>query len=307
MISLSAEGVTEMVGWAVDKALQEFATKQTRDVSTGSARNGRDEMEKTVKDMQAQVTQMMSELMATTRAEAETRANAMLQTLLERMPGMILGSVANKSETIDKPGQAALQNVGTKTQSNSQIPLVAKQTWAHRFGTGIQVTNDWTTVSGRRKPTNAKKVLKKHPADQRRVLLLRRSSTQQRDPRDIMLAVNKALAQEGADSTVRMVGLRYKKRGNLSGSTVEHARADDTKPRGSGRKEKEGFVRIAADMTTSASASKQPDVASAPRTTQGPNIVVRLRTAERGRCRVGTKLQNVQTVEVDTWRHPQDA
>jgi hypothetical protein len=87
--------------------------------------------------------------------------------------------------------------------------------------------SDWTTVGRREKPTNTKKVLKKHPADQTRVLLLRQSYTQQRDPRDIMLAINKALAQKGADSTIRMVGLRYTKRGNLSGLTVEHTRADD--------------------------------------------------------------------------------
>lgn len=184
-------------------------------------------MEKTVKDMQVHMTQMMSEVMAMMRAEAETRANAMLQTLLERMSGMILGSVANKSETINNPRQITTQKVGIQTQCNSQIPQVAKQTWAHRFGSGTQVTNDWTTVGGRRKPTSAKKVLKKHPADQRRVLLLRQSPTQQSDPRDIMLAINKALAQEEADPTIRMVGLRYTKRGNLSGLTVEQARADD--------------------------------------------------------------------------------
>jgi hypothetical protein len=51
MISLSAEGVNEMVEWAVDKALLDFASKQTRDVLTSSIRNVRDELEKTVKDM----------------------------------------------------------------------------------------------------------------------------------------------------------------------------------------------------------------------------------------------------------------
>jgi BMFP domain-containing protein YqiC len=215
-----------MVEWVVDKALLDFASKQTRDVLTSSVRNVRDELEKTVKDMQAHMTQTMSEAIAAMRAEAETRANAMLQTLLERMSGMILGSVTNKSETINKPRQATTSKVGTQTQGNSQSPQVAKQTWANRFGTGTQVMNDWTTVSGRRKPTSAKKVHKKHPADQTRVLLPRRSPTQQRGPRDIMLAINKALAQEGADPTIRMVGVRYTKSGNQSGLTIEHARAD---------------------------------------------------------------------------------
>lgn len=151
----------------------------------------------------------------------------MLQTLLEKMSGMILGSEASKREASDRMRQATTPKVGNQTQGKSQIPQVAKQTWATRFGSATQVTEDWTTVGGRKKPTSSKKVLKKHPADQRRILLLRQGSAQQRDPRDIMLAINKALAQAGADPTIRMVGLRYTKAGNLSGLTVEHARADD--------------------------------------------------------------------------------
>lgn len=227
MISLSAQGVTEMVEWAVDKALRDFASKQTRDILTSSVRNVRDEMEKTVEEMRSHMTQMMGEAMATMRAEAETRANAMLQTLLERVSGMIPGSVFSNSETDNRTRQATIQKVGNQTQNASQIPQVAKQTWAQRFGSGTQATSGWTTVSGRRKPSNTKTVLKKHPTDQRRILFARQSPTQQCDPRDIMLAINKALAREGADCTVRLVGLKYTKRGNLSGLTVEQACADD--------------------------------------------------------------------------------
>jgi len=151
----------------------------------------------------------------------------MLQTFLEKMSGMILGSVASKSEANDRMRQATTPKVGNQTQGKSQIPQVAKQTWANRFGSATQVTQDWTTVGGRKKPKSSKKVLKKHSADQRRILLLRKGSAQQCDPRDIMLAINKALAQAGADPTVRMVGLRYIKAGSLSGLIVEHARADD--------------------------------------------------------------------------------
>jgi hypothetical protein len=135
-------------------------------------------MNKSVDEVQSHMTQMMSEAMATMRAEAETRANAMLQTLLEKVSGMIPRSVFSNSETINKPRQATMQKVGNQTQDTSQIPKVAKQTWAHRFGPGTQVTSDWTTVSRRRKSTNTKKVLKKHPVDQRQVLLLRQSHTQ---------------------------------------------------------------------------------------------------------------------------------
>jgi hypothetical protein len=65
------------------------------------------------------MTQTMSEAIATMRAEAEKRANAMLQTLLERMSGMILGSVGNKSEAIKKPRQATTSKVGTQALDNS--------------------------------------------------------------------------------------------------------------------------------------------------------------------------------------------
>ena len=53
MIYLSAEGVNEMVEWAVDKALLDFASKQTHDGLTSGIQNVRDGMEKTIKDMQA--------------------------------------------------------------------------------------------------------------------------------------------------------------------------------------------------------------------------------------------------------------
>ena len=56
MISLSAEGFNKMVGWAVDKALLDFASKQTHDGLTSSIRNVRDGIEKTIKDMQAYIT-----------------------------------------------------------------------------------------------------------------------------------------------------------------------------------------------------------------------------------------------------------
>ena len=56
MIFLSAEGVNEMVKWAVDKTLLDFTSKQTHDGLKISIRNLRDGMEKTVKDMQAHMT-----------------------------------------------------------------------------------------------------------------------------------------------------------------------------------------------------------------------------------------------------------
>jgi hypothetical protein len=71
---------------------------------------------------------MMSEAIATMRAKAETRANAMLETLLEKVSGMLPRSVFSKSETINKPRQATMQKAGNQIQDASQIPQIAKQT-----------------------------------------------------------------------------------------------------------------------------------------------------------------------------------
>ena len=60
---------------------------------------------------------------------------------------MMHGSVVMKSETINKPRQATIEKVEDQTQGTSQIPQLAKQAWAHRCGSGIQVTSDWKTVS----------------------------------------------------------------------------------------------------------------------------------------------------------------
>jgi len=154
MISLSAEGVNEMVEWAVDKALLDFASKQTREVRTSSVQSVRDEVKKTFKSMQTHMVQMMNEAVTTLRAEAETKANSMLQPLLDKMSGMILGSVASKDETVNNLKQASTTTVGAQTQGSSQIPEVAKQTWANRFGSVTQVSKDRTTV-GRRKNQQA--------------------------------------------------------------------------------------------------------------------------------------------------------
>lgn len=50
--------------------------------------------------------------------------------------------------------------------------------------------------------------------------------------------------------------------------------ADPTKPRDSGRKEREETVQIAVDVTTSSSVTKQPDVTSAAKIPQGPNVAI---------------------------------
>jgi len=204
MIYLSAEGVNEMVEWAVDKALLDFASKQTHDGLTSSTRNVRNEMEKTIRNMQAHMTQVMTEAIATMRAEAETRANDMLQTFLEKMSGMILGSMASKNEASDRTKQASTPDVGTRTrasirQGQQQPTRATQQSWAAVASTRTQKPSGWTTV------THGKKKAKKLPLDQRRILFARNVQTHTCEPRDIMFEVNKALAHARANVTVRVI------------------------------------------------------------------------------------------------------
>ena len=226
MIYLSAEGVNEMVEWAVNKALLDFASKQTHDGLKSGIRNVREGMEKAIKDMQAHMAQVMTEAIATMRAEAETRANAMLQTLIEKMSGMILGSMASKNEASDRTKQASTPDVGTKTrasirQGQQQPTQATQQSWAAVVSTGTQKPSGWTTV------THGKKKAKKLPLDQRRILFARNVQTHTCDPRDVMFEVNKALAHARADVTVRVIKMGYTEKGNLTGVMGENACAED--------------------------------------------------------------------------------
>lgn len=227
MVSLSAQGVREMVAWAVDNALREFATKQAPNAPISSAQNVYNETRRSIELIQKQMTQMVSDAMVKMRAEAAEMAETMLQRLLERAPDTSSTYIANRGRETNESHQIDAQKVSKKTKNALHPGQTATETWTEKIGSKAQGINEWTTVSGRKKPTNMPKVLKKHPADQRRVLFLRQDPAQQSDPRDIMLAINKALAQEGANATVRLVGLRYTQRGHLSGLTVEHARAED--------------------------------------------------------------------------------
>ena len=203
---------------------------------------------------------------------------------------MILGSVASKREASHRMRKATMPKVGNQTQGKSRIPQVAKQTWANRFGSTTQVTEDWTTVGGRKKPTSSKKVLQKYPADQRRILLLRQGYAQQRDPRHIMLAINKGLVQARADPAIRMVGLRYTKVGNLSGVTVEHARADD-------------LLEYAATVLTSARAL-DPSVTEVEKTDRWRKLRVHGVSLDRYLCKGGLDLAREEIVLMTGERLP---
>jgi hypothetical protein len=107
------------------------------------------------------------------------------------------------------------------SQRMNQPMSAAQPSWAAVTGTGAQKLTGWTTVANSRKKT------KKHPLDQRRILFVRNVQSHNRDPRDIMFEVNKALANARAHVTVRLIKMGYTEKGNLTGVMGENACAED--------------------------------------------------------------------------------
>lgn len=131
------------------------------------------------------------------------------------------------STNVSGPHQAR-----TETQATVHLKEGPSLTWAARVGGKAQGANEWTTVGGRRKAPATKKVLKKTPCEPKT------SSAHKTEPNGPRwgtadgskrrnLAINKALAQDGADVSARLTGLRYTGRGHLSGLTAIYASAND--------------------------------------------------------------------------------
>jgi hypothetical protein len=120
------------------------------------------------------------------------------------------------------PGNSALARGLAPTPNGQVRPQsmhVTQPSWADITESGAG--SGWTTV------TNGKKKVKKHPRDQRRVLFVRNVQSHNRDPRDIMFEVNKALAHARAHVTVRLVKMRHTDKGNLTGVMSENTCADE--------------------------------------------------------------------------------
>lgn len=221
------QGIADIIERAVGKALRECAAAQPRCASIESGQNVCEMIEKSVQQMTKETAQMMSDAIAKMQAEVEKKAEAVFKRLFEQTLKTTPIEVVSSNTATRQPQLVDLQEARKKQQGALNPGKTATQTWAERFNPKTQEPGEWKTVSGRKKPTGMKKVLKKHPIDQRRVLFVRQDQTQNQDPRDIMLAINKALTQHGVDTTIRLAGLRYTRKGHLSGITVEHSRAED--------------------------------------------------------------------------------
>lgn len=180
-----------------------------------------DEVRNYMSEVKIELTQLVNTMMEKMQAEANRRADAILQTLV-RMLKIAPATGNNKAASFVEPDTAQEDRTPDPASRGQQQPVRAAQpSWAAVTGTATQGTSNWTTV------TNGKKKSKKHPLDQRRVLFARNVKSHTCDPRDIMFEVNKALANTRANVTVRLMKIGYTEKGNLTGVVGENACAED--------------------------------------------------------------------------------
>lgn len=178
----------------------------------------RNEMREDITRVQAQLAEVLNAAIAKMQMESDRKTGVMLQRLEEKI-----------FEASERPGRGTPSEVeahkstgaGLNQKLQSQPARDAQRTWANVTRTAGQTVAGWATVS------TCKKRPKKHPLDQRRILLVRSGESHQYDARDIMFEVNKALAHARAYVTVRIVKMKYTEKGNLSCVLSEHACAEE--------------------------------------------------------------------------------
>jgi hypothetical protein len=203
------------------RMLQASAAPMPAAASLDHAQTIRSEMKESIQEMKAELTQLVSTMMEAMQAEAERRADAMLQAvtqMLKNAPATENNRVAPVVET-DATSEPRTRTAAIRGQQ--QPVREAQPSWATVTGNGTQKISSWTTV------TNGKKKVKKHPLDQRCILFVRNVQLHTCDPRDIMFEVNKALAHARAGVSVRLIKMGYTEKGNLTGVMGENACAED--------------------------------------------------------------------------------
>ena len=191
---------------------------QAQITSEEAVKSLRNEMREDIARVQAQLVEVLNAAMAKMQTESERRAEAMLERLERKLHE---ASEQAKRSAASAAVAHTISGSGVNQNLHSQPAQEAQRTWANATRAATQTAAGWATVA------NRKKKLKKHPLDQRRVLFVRNSQLHNCDTRDIMFDINKALAHARADTTVRLIKLKYTEKGNLSGVLRENACAED--------------------------------------------------------------------------------
>jgi hypothetical protein len=178
-------------------------------------------VEANISKVRIELTQLVNTMMERMQAEAERRAEAMLQKLMQMLRIAPRNHVDKVAPVIDTEVTSGRSTRVSGSQGQNQPTRAAQPSWATVTGTGAQKSTGWTMVA------NGKKRTKKHSLDQRRILFVRNVQSHDRDPQDIMFEVNKALANARAHLTVRLIKMGYTEKGNLTGVMGENACAED--------------------------------------------------------------------------------
>jgi hypothetical protein len=220
-INVPDEALLQAVEYVVAKAMRRFTEPTASGGSLQDLQSLRSEMNDNINKVHMQLTQLVNTAMMKMQAEVNKRAVEVLPKLEQMHSGTPMqdkGGAVPSFRGNSTPGSATQEPV---RQRQDQSKRVAQPTWAGITGAGGHASMSWTTV------TNGKKKLKKHPLDQRRILLTRDSQSHDCDSRDVMFEVNKALAHARAHVTVRLIKLRYTEKGNLSGMMRENICAEE--------------------------------------------------------------------------------
>jgi hypothetical protein len=203
------------------RMLQASAAPMPAVASLDHAQTIRSEMRENIKEMKVELIQLVNTMMETMQAEADRRADAMLQAVMQMLKNAPATENVRAVPAVETDATTG-QRTHTAASRRQQHPMrTAQPSWAAVTGTGTQNLSSWTTV------TNGKKKVKKHPLDQRRILFVRNVLSHTCDPRDIMFEVNKALAHARAGVSVRLITMGYTEKGNLTGVMGENACAED--------------------------------------------------------------------------------
>lgn len=204
---------------------ERLVSRKTTSVPADERHWLRDEMRNSIGEVQTQFAQLLNEAVAKMQAEAETRAEAMFQRVMQALEARRIAGTCTSisSSTTSRQQGSATKDAEPQVQPQSKLRSrqVTQQTWSKVARAAAQSVSEWTTV------THKNKKPKKHPLEQRRILFVRNDPAPRRDPRDVMFEVNKTLAQAKAEVAVRLINLRYTKKGHLSGLMNETASASD--------------------------------------------------------------------------------
>jgi hypothetical protein len=201
----------QVIGDAVAKPLRGFAVPTAAGGSLEQVQSLSSEMEDSVNRVQKQLTQLVTQIMDNAmvkmQAEADWRADATLQKLVQMLnsaPEKDNDTAMTSSIAEVAPGRAAKISSGQGQQPPARA---ARPTWVEVTGMKLQATTGWTTV------TNSNKILEKNHLDGY--------------PGNIMFEVKKPLAHARAHVTRRLINPRYTEKGNSSAVVRENVCAEN--------------------------------------------------------------------------------